>query len=338
MSLQIPQLDSREDYTQRFASVDYWTPYVTHVCHKHGFAPVHEILCSNPGTFPTFIVDSRWVVKFFGQLFDGADAYDMELTANLMVAEDGLIPAPHLIGLGSLFEAQQGWNWPYLIFEYLPGVHLGQVYDAVAANELLLIAQDLGVTVRHLHLINQRYHSFYLDNSNAYSRFIGKYRPSCVQRHRVWKALPDHLINQIEDYVLPVHTLTAPTRDPVLLHGDITGDHVLGQLIEGHFTIKGLIDFGDALIGDPDFELIALHLDAFRCNNRMLGEYLTAYGLPAQSHGAWQHKLMSLTLMHRFNVMRDVVQYLPAASSVRTLEELARMVWNPTCEFGSPSS
>jgi aminoglycoside 2''-phosphotransferase len=43
---------------------------------------------------------------------------------------------------------------------------------------------------------------------------------------------------------------------PALLHGDLSPDHVLADLDQGRLT--GLIDFGDAWIGDPAWDLIYL--------------------------------------------------------------------------------
>lgn len=46
---------------------------------------------------------------------------------------------------------------------------------------------------------------------------------------------------------------------PSLVHGDISPDHILIDPVSGH--LRGIIDFGDLKIADPDWDLIYLHED-----------------------------------------------------------------------------
>ena len=332
MSLPIPQLDTQEDYRKRFASADYWAPYAAHVCRKHGLKPATDFGCHNPGTYPTVIVNNRWVIKFFGLLYDGAAAYDMELAVNVIVAENAMIPAPRIVGMGALFYGTGTWRWPYLIFEFLAGVHLGQVFDTLDTTERLKIAGHLGFVVRNLHQIDCTSHAFCITPQRSYYDLIEQQRPGLTERYQRSRSLPEHLIDQIDGYLLPSEALTS-AYSPVLLHGDITGDHIMLRQVQGRGSINGLIDFGDACIGDPEYELVALHLDAFHCNDEMLTAYLHVYGVPELPRQLWQHKMMSLTLLHRFHIVQSAVQYMPELVSVRTLEEVANRLWNPACHF-----
>src|SRR5262249_9433736 len=58
-----------------------------------------------------------------------------------------------------------------------------------------------------------------------------------------------------------------------LVHGDITADHVFVDRAE----LVGLIDWGDALIADPYYELVAVYFDAFGGQRPLLTEFLRGY-------------------------------------------------------------
>lgn len=47
------------------------------------------------------------------------------------------------------------------------------------------------------------------------------------------------------------------TGEPVILHADLSADHILGD----ERSVTGVIDFGDANWGDPDYDFMYLHVD-----------------------------------------------------------------------------
>ena len=329
MPIQPPQLQSLDEYRARFSSIQYWQPYVEIVCERHHLIPCHNARCHNPGTYPTFIVDDHWVVKFFGELFNGPANYATELDANLLVAGDRQIAAPALLAQGNLLGPSEGWRWPYLIFEYLPGVSLGDVFDEITLEDKLTVARQLGALTRHLRHLHLDNAAVLRPDASTYTDMLRELHPACAQRQRQWHTLPDHLLAQVESYILPLDALLAGARSPALLHADITGDHLLGKLEAGHWTMQGLIDFGDAIVGDPAYELIPLHLDAFHCDKRLLDAYLTAYGILPSERQALIRRAMSLSLLFQFNIFGGVFGLFPQASQVETLDELAARLWDP---------
>ena len=65
-----------------------------------------------PGSFPTFIVDRRYVAKLFGELFDGGASALIEREMYALLATNPQIPAPALVADGQLFSDDDGWPWP----------------------------------------------------------------------------------------------------------------------------------------------------------------------------------------------------------------------------------
>jgi Ser/Thr protein kinase RdoA (MazF antagonist) len=160
----------------------------------------------------------------------------------------------------------------------------------------------------------------------GYTVFLQTESDHCIANHRAWKSLPEHLIDQLADYLLPVEYLADPQLPYGLIHADITRDHILGRLDAGRWVTLGLIDFGDARVGNVYYDLAALHFDLFRGDKRLLRVFLEAYGLDDQRD--FNHKAMSAALLHQFNVFSLLPEIEPRAHQAATLSDLARMIWD----------
>jgi aminoglycoside 2''-phosphotransferase len=62
---------------------------------------------------------------------------------------------------------------------------------------------------------------------------------------------------------------------PVVLHADLTGDHILVDITSGQ--IAGIIDWGDATVGDPAYDFAGLLADY---GTEFAGQVLAGYGRP----------------------------------------------------------
>ncbi len=139
--------------------------------------------------------------------------------------------------------------------------------------------------------------------------------------------MPPDLLAQIADYLLPDDALFDRSARPALLHADVTADHLLLQQdASGHWALTGLIDFGDARVGDPLFELVALFLDAFDCNKRMLRSFWEGYG-PEMAYGDWVRRAMSYALLFPFDSLGVALRVRPELRQARSLNDLAVTLW-----------
>jgi hygromycin-B 7''-O-kinase len=329
------RLENIEGYRQAFTDGRAWRPYVRQVCQRHGLLPARKIRCGVPGSFPTFIVDERWVVKFFGRLFEGALDYQVELEASRLLSPYAL-PVPAILAEGNLFESLNGWNWPYLVFEFVPGVSIGKVYEQVSFDDKLQLAGWMGELTRRLHQVPLVGSTIF---QPAWDEFFDLLRTQRAAYQAVFQAghtghagppMPPHLVDQIDRFLLPAELLVEDSAAPHLIHADLTADHILGLLQNGQWHSAALIDFGDAMTGSLYYELVALHLDLFRCDKRLLRAYLDAYGLDEASRRQLPAKAMTLTLLHRFNTycMEGVFRRDPQTLKLATLEEMADRIWD----------
>jgi hygromycin-B 7''-O-kinase len=319
-------------YRQHFTDVHLWRPYVEEICQRHQLGCT-RVRCGLPGTYPAFIVDERWVVKLFGQLFDGLDSYTVEQEAALLAAQVAGLPLPRLGASGSL---QAGvWSWPYLVFEYLPGVSLGEVFAQVSDPEKLRLARAMGDWVRALHALPLPQTGIFASGArgpDGYADLIAQRRAACARDLADWNHLQPQAIpwlEQIERFLPPLAELVAPDMRLSLIHADLTRDHLLGQLTGSHgWKTLGLIDFGDARAGDLFYELQALYFDLFHGQKELLRAFFETYAYNGPCGSAFTRRALSFSFLHQFNVLGEALGHYPEALACPSLEELADLLWD----------
>jgi hygromycin-B 7''-O-kinase len=324
-----PVFQSRAEYAGRFTDAAYWRPYVEAVCARQGLGPCGAIRAGLPGTNAVFLVDSRYAVKLYTDLFGGATSFAAERDLYGWFAAHPGLPVPALVAQGDLFPTGDGWPWPYIVTTVVPGVSYGEAAAGVAYADKLALATFLGGVCRGLHGTSWPGTPALPARWEPFLDFLAARRRACVADQRAWGTLPARLIDQIDAYLPPLADLVDPAVPPCLLHCDLNADHVLGDFRAGHWRPTGLIDFGDAQVGDPAYELPALHLGLFHGDKALLRAWRTAYGGRATGDARWIRRAMSMTLLHQFDVLTDLFRALPAARRITSLEELATLLWDP---------
>ena len=317
-----PRFSTLDEYRARLGDPAFWAPYVHAVLRQHGL-PVSPPKFGTVGTFPTFLVGG-YVVKLFlstlakpfGTLFDGTLGQQVEVAVFGALAGQPAIPGPGLIAAGRLFDAGDGRQpaddppWPYLVTTRLGGTPWSAA--GLALDERAGVARQLGAVVRQIHALPP-------PTGLLWERdWLAEYREGCVERLRRWGTLPSRLIDRADAFLL------LPPSDRRLVHADLHADHLFvdgGELV-------GIIDWGDALVADPYYELPALHLGTFDADKGLLAAFLDGYGWPPDPDFA--RRAMTMTLLHAFDVMEGVAQRLDLRR-VSTLEELADLVWGAWC-------
>jgi len=311
-------LTNLQGYRLHFMDQGLWQPFTELVCRRHGLA-CQSLRPGLPGTFPTFLVDGRWVIKFFGPFFSGETCWRVELEASAWMKNLPEVPVAGLVASGTL-EAEQDWH--YLVFECLPGVSLGAVYDQLPREEILALAGRLGGVLRKMHQLPVPSETILprLSRKCCQDWFFARW----PEDRKRW---PVQLADQVEGYLAANGSLLQ-AGDGSFIHGDLTQDHLLGQLENGRWNTLGLIDFGDAMLGNLFYELAALHLDLFACDKSLLGTFLEAYRLELADRQDFVRKAMTTSLMHQFDVIGFLFEWQPEFRQAASLEQLADRLWN----------
>jgi aminoglycoside phosphotransferase (APT) family kinase protein len=292
-------------YRARLSDAAFWAPYVAVVLRRHGL-PGGTPRSGTPGSFPTFLVGD-YAVKLFGEHFAGATDYTTECAVYEVLGRAPPLPVPALVGTGYLFEgaAPDVWPWPYLVTTRIGGDPWRTAAAAPDARRAL--ARQLGAVMRAVHE---------LPHPPALVRErdpFAELRATCAERHRAWGTLPPHLVAQIDGY------LAEPSPERRLVHADLHADH----LFTDGARITGIIDWADALVCDPYYELPALHLGTFGASPALLREFLAGYGWAVGPD--FQRRAMSMALLHQFAVLEALAP--TGLAGAATLEDLAVRVW-----------
>lgn len=310
----LPTFTSTEAYVETVGNREFWRPFVISVLARHGLenagAPVHA---GRGSTFPTFICGEA-VVKLFGHLPFSKRAYDAELAAFRCLAGDGGVLAPGLLAQGRLCDAPAA-PWTYLITSRMPGTPWDRA--ALSDGGRSKLAADLGEQVRRLQTLQP------ISGVPAPEAWSAPGPAEAAAR----TALPQHLIAEVEQYI--AGTDLSGNLDRVVVHGDLMDRHVF---VSGE-RLAGIIDWGDALVTDPHYELAQLQLNLFEADKELLRIFLHHSDWPVASSFARQalvqafHRQAVGLAQHR---TMDVFHRLPALlplEDIETLDELADAVF-----------
>jgi Ser/Thr protein kinase RdoA (MazF antagonist) len=300
-----------------------WSPWVCQVVHQHFSQYPDEIKPGVAGTFPTFIVDDKLVVKFFGLPFNGHQSYQVERTAAEIMRHHPVFPTAELVAWGNLKPANLE-RWFYLVFQYLPGKRFAEAFDRLSSFTRCEFAFWIGEHLRQLHQIplNPSMERQLPNQQNLYSANSFQ----VMEKHRQWGILPKYLVAQIPKFLETPGDVADDTQSGHLIHADLTGDHFLGSIVDDGWQLSGVIDFGDAMFGNLDYEMVALHLDTFRLNKKMLHAFLSGYRLPHVLQEQLPFRCMRAALLHQFNVM-EAVPPTVWQTGWNSIESLANYLW-----------
>ena len=136
-------------------------------------------------------------------------------------------------------------GWPYLVLEPLPGIPLNQVWEQVEARDRAAICETLGGVMAALHAVPT-------DGLGAiavdWPAWLAERRAGFAAAQAERGASPEWIAAALDFLAEMWPEIT--TGAPVLLNADITDEHVLLAREGDRWRMTGLIDFGDAMLGD----------------------------------------------------------------------------------------
>ncbi len=189
-----------------------------------------------------YLVDGEWVFRFPKRR--EVEAWlEQELRVLGRLAEFPLpfaVPRPEFVG-----EPSEAFPFAYVGYRWIAGAPSQMADPSTIRREAA--ARQLGAGLGLVHSIGEAECRGMGLRADPYDP-VGPWREVRSLRETILPALPDDL----RDACLPDldGTALAPPGPvaPCLVHGDLAAEHLL---IGGDGTISGLIDWGDASIGDP---------------------------------------------------------------------------------------
>lgn len=301
---------SREEYVARRGDVAFWRPQIDVILARHRL-PDGVITAGFNATHPTFLVGDV-VVKLFGHGRAWRRSHWAERAAHACVETDATILAPHTIAHGDLSDDGDA-PWPYLISSRIDGVSWRNA--ALTSIQRTEIATDLARQIKRVHALPP-------SGAATAADWAGVAIDEAAHR----SSLPAHLAAQAGAFV-DLHA-GAEAGDRVFVHGDLCRTHVF--IAAGR--LRGIIDWGDAMLADPHYELVQLHRDLFASDKALLRAFLTAYDWPLDAQfprrmfaQALHRQAIGLAQHDCMDVFEPIAEQFPL-HEIATLDELA-MAW-----------
>jgi hygromycin-B 7''-O-kinase len=252
------------------------------------------------------------VVKIYTPYFHGRESLGMEVAVLQNLALDPSIPVPKVRASGDLLVGSSDWNWPYVVLSRVPGRVLAEDWPTLDTLTRARVLREVGAIVSKIHRV-------------APSALVGE------TFRKVWaRGFASFLERQLDGLRLARELDAVAIADearsmaisptgpawPVLLHGDLSPDHVL---VEGGHVV-GLLDFGDAKLGDPLYDFVGIRLN-FTDNQQELASFSQGYGTASFPLQDGRLRLLQYALLHEWTTPTDIARWC-ARSGARTLVEL----------------
>jgi len=358
-----PQLDflfegvllkfEEEEKQERIASqFNHWKA-VKLICKQHNFplSSTREELEKAEASENLVYICGELVFKFYrnpeeNSLQKELETYKLLIEAKKMSSLDK-VDFPLVRATGEL--KLENITWPYVVLSRLNGDPIVEDYEELGCHDLIPLAQWLGRILFQLHKLPLENSTYYRLSWDPFISFIKEQRNKCLKNHQKWGTLSYTLLEQIEKY-LPSENeisncLIRIEKPPIFLHGDLTDENIIGKLKEQDidqyeqklkhqctnsiaWNPVGIIDFGDSQVGDFFFELVPLYISCFRCDKKLLQEFLYSYGFKKQWNEQFTYCSMCYTLLHSCDAMRSVYQWRPEYKKIKNFQTLAEKLWN----------
>lgn len=268
------------------------------------------------GTNIVFAYGDTSVIKIFPPFH--RDQFESELLVTKHLKGKLSIDTPTLEYEGEIF------GWPYLIISKLEGTLLETLWENMAYNNKIVIIRELGTLIREVH-------SLPTDGLEVidchWPLFLEKQIAHCMEQHRD-TGLSAVLLQQLSTYLDSIKNTLPEIKKPVILTGEYTPMNFLVKQVDGAWHISGLIDFGDAMLGLPEYDLLGPGAFLIQGDKQLLRTLLVAYGyMPHEMTDLLSQQLTALMLLHKYSNLNIQIRVPNWKDKVHSFKDLENLVW-----------
>ena len=262
-----------------FGRHDVWDPAVRAICSRECIAP-DRITPGFKASSASFLLDDSLVLKIYPP--GEAETEPIEAMVLSHLEDEPSVPTPRIYSRGILEDRHP---WPYLIMEQMRGMPVREAWPHMSTSQRRDLARQAAALVYAMHTsITASLESPLTGLGKGWDETrdeIGN------QRHEMITAILD-LSSKMDELPLarPVWDQLArflrdlPLPEPphrVLVHRDLTEDHLYVQQTDTGWSIAGLIDFGDVAIGPARLDWNDLRFHMFNREIGAMKAFLHAY-------------------------------------------------------------
>ena len=218
-------------------------------------------------------------------------------------------------------------DWNYLATEFCAGRPLDELQAEMTQAALLEVAAQTGRVIRRLHAIDPDPLAA-IDKGERWDTLVDRRRrevlPELLDRGLIVPGIVPGL-----QALLDEASAASRTGGQVVIHGDLNPEHLLIEERDGRWNVSALIDFGDARIGAPCYELMPLWLGLCNRDVAVMHAFLDAYDPRLLADDALGRRVAAWTLLHDFgtDAIDELFDTSGATRPARSLEALHALVW-----------
>lgn len=300
----LPGVTNWAEWRPIFTDARVWRPVIARLWAaepglraRTGLAAPGRVAAGYPGTCAVFVIDERAVIKFFPPMVSGDEAREAAVYRLL----DGRVPGASLLDKGVYHDRI---DWPYLVVSFVPGAAWREVGAAIVPTQQEAVLEELGRAVRLVHETPLNTKAW--PSPTVWREFVSHSLLGIAGRLRGETGFTAAIIDAINALLNETNWFA---NRPRLLHADLTADHLLVAERDGQWAMTGLIDWADALVGDPYYEWVALWFDLCRRDARLFGAFWRGYDPAGASPPLSLSRLLAFICLHRFGtgIMRDAL-------------------------------
>ncbi|WP_437965691.1 aminoglycoside 3'-phosphotransferase/choline kinase family protein [Sorangium sp. So ce260] len=297
------------------ADLGAFLPAIRAVCERHGLT-TSGLTAFERGTNVVVSNDAGQIIKLFPPFL----RHQFEAERLALARLHGKVP----VATPEILREAELDGWPYLVMSRLPGSTLEEAWPAMGGAERVEALARAGEIMRAAHALP----TGGLESIDlGWDAFVERQIAGCEGRHRRM-GLPERLVSQLPAYLSSARALLPASVVPVLLTGEYTPENLLVTRTGGAWRLTGMIDFADACLGPPEYDLLGPCLFLAAGDADLLRAFLGAYGYRLiDLSPTLSRKLMALALLHRYSNLRYQVRIEGWESQVSSLDELEQRIW-----------
>lgn len=322
MTMAFPQNMDPEDFDRRYRlEPASWRQPFLELWRAHGPDPALDSAFHpyRDGTNLIAALGPAWIMKVFPPFL----RHQWESEWRVMQHLDGQLDLP----IPRFYKAGEDAGWPFIIMSRLPGVTLEKVWPGLSAADKTAVLTDIGRIMARVHAVPPgRIH----DLPPAWSEFFPAQLQKCRARHERL-GMPRWFVDGVDEFVQENIALLPQEFEPVILTGEYTPFNLLVADQKSVTAISGMIDFGDAMIGYREYDLLGPWL--FSCEGRadFVKALLDGYGYASTAQNqTLRRRLFLLQILHRYSDFKAQVRIPSWESLVGSFDELEEILWPMT--------
>ena len=314
------RIESWDHWTRVYNDASVWQGLIDAICVREGIG-YRQLHPASANTNAVFLLDRAFALKIYSPFWD---EFDFERTLLDALQSQGEIPTPEIAGYGHIADAG-GVSWAYLITRYCPARPYSEMRHELTDEDALSFAAQLGRMLRALHALDPSQFAS-AATERVWTDVVAERRRAAIDELIQAGVLATTIVSALES-LLDQAIETDRRESRVVVHGDLGPDHVLCTPTGNGWEIEALIDFGDAKIGQREYEWMPLWLGFCERDANLARELLNAYDPDLIEAPGFPTRTIAWTVLHDFGV--DALKQLwhergqPAPiESIEALQEL----------------